>query len=76
MKFDNFNKVYKFLLLFPIWGFIASGIYRIIYYFKVNKSLLTLIVGIICFVPFVGFFVSIGDFVTILINRKLFIFIE
>ena len=54
MKFDSLDKVIRIILLIPIWGWITSGLYRIFKYAK-KGNVVTLVVGVLCIVPFVGF---------------------
>lgn len=77
MWFDKKGKKVKAILVFPIRGFIVSSIYRIIYYKNSEtKDKTTLICGICSFMPFVGFLVSICDFISILISNKISVMCE
>lgn len=69
MKFDSLDKVIRILLFIPIWGWVTSGLYRIFKYAQ-SKNVTTLIVGCLCIIPVVGFFVSIVDLVTTIIDDK------
>ncbi len=65
--FDKQDQVIRILLLIPIWGWFVSGLYRVFKYVEGGKkSNLTLVIGILCFIPFliVGFVISIVDLVT------------
>lgn len=72
MKFDSLDKVIRIILLIPIWGWITSGLYRIFKYAKKGNAV-TLVVGVLCIVPFVGFFVSIVDLVTTILDNKIYV---
>ncbi len=77
MWFDKKSKKVKAILVFPIWGFIVSSIYRIVFYKNsTNKDKTTLICGICSFIPFIGFLISICDFISILISNKIIVMCE
>ena len=59
MKFDSLDKVIRIILLIPIWGWITSGLYRIFKYAKKGNV--------------VGFFVSIVDLVTTILDNKIYV---
>ena len=64
--FDDLNKGIRIILLIPIWGWIFSGLYRIFKYVddSDNASPVTLVLGICCLIPIVGFVLSIIDIYT------------
>ena len=59
--FDGLDKLVKIILLIPIWGWIFAGLYRIF----------TLVMGILCIIPIVGFIFSIIDIVTVATENKI-----
>lgn len=72
MKFDSLDKVIRIILLIPIWGWITSAFYRIFKYAK-KGNVVTLLVGVLCIIPVVGFFVSIVDLVTTILDNKIYV---
>lgn len=73
--FDNQNLIVKILLLIPFWGWIFSGIYRILK-FTYSKNVVTLVIGILCFVCFVGWIASIVDLITVITTGKITVLAE
>lgn len=69
--FDGLSKVVRVILLIPIWGWLVSGLYRIFKYVEGNKNVVTLVVGILCIIPVVGFVAAIVDIVTTLTEDKI-----
>ena len=67
-QFESLPKIAKVLLLFFL-GYIVSGVYRILRYLE-TKNIVTLIVGIVCFVG-PGFVLGIIDAVTEILNDKI-----
>jgi len=75
--FESLSKVVRAVLLFPFWGWIFSALYRICKYVEYGKkSKKTLIVGILCIIPFIGFVVSVIDFVTTINEDKIAVLAE
>ncbi len=68
--YDSQNLVIKILLLIPIWGWIFSGLYRI-FKFTSSKNIVTLIIGVLCFVCAVGWIISIVDIITVALTGKI-----
>ena len=68
--FDSLSKEIKVILLIPIWGWVFSALYRIFYYVEIEKDVPTLIVGILCIIPVIGFIVSLLDLVTMLTKNS------
>ena len=68
--FDSQSVIVKILLLIPVWGWIFSGLYRI-FKFIDNKNIITLIIGILCFVCVVGWIASIVDIITVALTGKI-----
>ncbi len=68
--FDNQSLIVKILLLIPFWGWIFSGIYRILKYTS-SKNVVTLIIGVLCFVCVVGWIASIVDLITVITTGKI-----
>jgi|GEM_PF-2405171 hypothetical protein len=72
MWFDKQSLVVRVLLLIPFWGWLTSGLYRIIKGTANGKTnVTTIVVGVLCIVPFIGFVVSIIDLVTELTSGKI-----
>ncbi len=70
--FDGLDKVVKIILLIPFWGWIFAGLYRIFTYVEGSKkNVVTLVFGILCIVPFIGFIFSIVDIVTVATSDKI-----
>lgn len=74
--FDGLDKLIKIILLIPIWGWIFAGLYRIFTYVDNKKNTLTLIMGILCIIPIIGFVFSIVDIVTVATENKIKILCE
>lgn len=68
--FDGLDKVVRIILLLPWWGWVFAALYRIFKYTE-SKNTTTLIVGILCVIPIIGFVVSIIDLVTTITSDKL-----
>lgn len=78
-KFNQLDKIIRIILFIPFWGWIVSGIYRILKFIDGgnNGNILTLILGILCIViPFIGLVFSIVDLVTTITNDKVTFFAE
>ena len=69
--FNNLNKITRLILLFPIWGWIFAGVYRISKYLGGKRNVVTLVFGILFIVPFIGFFGSIIDMITTFSEDKI-----
>lgn len=74
--FDGLDKLVKIILLIPIWGWIFAGLYRIFTYVEKKKNPVTLVMGILCIIPIVGFVFSIIDIVTVATENKIKILCE
>ena len=74
--FDGLDKLFKIILLIPIWGGIFAGLYRIFTYVDNKKNPVTLVMGILCIIPIVGFIFSIIDIVTVATENKIKILCE
>ncbi len=78
-KFNQLDKIIRIILFIPFWGWIVSGIYRILKFVDGgnNGNILTLILGILSIViPFIGLVFSIVDLVTTITNDKVTFFAE
>lgn len=78
-KFNQLDKIIRIILFIPFWGWIVSGIYRILKFIDGgnNGNILTLILGILAIViPFIGLVFSIVDLVTTITNDKVTFFAE
>lgn len=70
--FDKQEKIIRIILLIPIWGWIVALLYRIFKYADgTTKNTLTLVVGILCVIPLIGFVVSLIDLVTTITKDKI-----
>lgn len=68
--FDKLSQVVKLILQF-FFGWLISGVYRIVKGVQTN-NILTIIVGIIALFTGIGNFIFwVVDFVTILLNNKI-----
>ena len=74
--FDGLDKLVKIILLIPSWGWIFAGLYRIFTYVDNKKNPVTLVMGILCIIPIVGFIFSIIDIVTVATENKIKILCE
>lgn len=74
--FDGLDKLVKIIILIPIWGWIFAGLYRIFTYVEKKKNPVTLVMGILCIIPIVGFVFSIIDIVTVATENKIKILCE
>lgn len=78
-KFNQLDKIIRIILFIPFWGWIVSGVYRILKFIDGgnNGNILTLILGILSIViPFIGLVFSIVDLVTTITNDKVTFFAE
>lgn len=78
-KFNQLDKIIRIILFIPFWGWIVSGIYRILKFVDGgnNGNILTLILGILSIViPFIGLVFSIVDLVATITNDKVTFFAE
>ena len=66
--FENFPKIAKVILL--IFVGLICGIYRIIRYTE-TKNNATLVVGILAFIPVVGFIIQVLDVVSEIFNNEI-----
>ena len=72
--FDEQSKGIKILLMIPFWGWIFGALYRIFKFVETKET--ANMIGFICFViPFIGFFLSIVDLVTIITSDKITILV-
>lgn len=71
--FNNLDKTIKIILLIPWWGWLISGIYRIVKYSENgNKNSSVLVIGILCLViPFFGFIFSIIDLIAVASDKEI-----
>lgn len=73
--FDSQSKAVRIVLLVPIWGWITAALYRIFKYVA-NKKVATLVAGVLCIIPFVGFVISVVDIVTTITENKITLIAE
>ncbi len=73
--FENLSKIVRIILFIPIWGWIFSALNRIFKYVD-SKNVVTLVVGILCIIPIVGFVLSIIDLVTTITSDKITVLYE
>lgn len=73
--FENLSKVLRIILFIPIWGWVFSALNRIFKYVD-KKNVVTLVVGILCIIPIIGFVLSIIDFVTTITSDKITVLYE
>ena len=69
--FDKQSKAVRVVLLFPIWGWIFAGLYRIFKYLNGSKNTVTLVAGVLFIVPVIGFVGSIVDIITTISDDKI-----
>lgn len=73
--FENLPKIIKIILFIPLWGWAFSALNRI-FKFVNKKNVVTLVVGILCIFPIIGFILSIVDLVTTITNDKITVFYD
>ena len=73
--FDEQSKGIKILLMIPFWGWIFGALYRI-FKFVETKETANMIGFILFVIPFIGFFLSIVDLVTIISEGKISILVS
>ena len=73
--FDEQEKIVKILLLIPFWGWAIGAVYRVFKYIE-TKETMTLVGAILTFIPFIGFFISIFDLVTVIMSGEVKLFIK
>jgi len=76
---ESYNKLEKIirLVLQFFFGYIISGVYRIVKYVENQKNILTLVIGILCLVTVVGNAIAwVVDFITLLLHDKYVYFAE
>lgn len=66
---DEQSKLIKILLFIPFWGWAVGAVYRVFKYID-SKEVSTLVGAILAFVPFIGFFISIFDLVTVIMSNE------
>lgn len=70
--FDEQSQVVRIVLLIPIWGWVFAALYRIFTYVNSSeKNVVTLVAGILCIIPVVGFVLSVLDLVTTITQNKI-----
>ena len=73
--FENLSKILRIILFIPIWGWVFSALNRI-FKFVDKKNVVTLVVGILCIIPIIGFVLSIVDLVTTITSDKIAVLYE
>ena len=73
--FDEQSKGIKILLMIPFWGWIFGALYRI-FKFVETKETANMIGFILFVIPFIGFFLSIVDLVTIISEGKISVLVS
>ena len=71
---DEQSTAVKVLLFFPIWGWIFGFLYRIFKFIETEETA-TLIGAILFIIPFTGFILEIVDFIFIIMEGKLKLFV-
>ena len=67
--YDDLPKVVRIILQIVLYG-LVNGIYRILRYVD-TKTTSTLVCGILCFLPFVGFVIAIIDLISVIKEDKI-----
>ena len=73
--FESLPKIVRIILFIPFWGWVFSALNRIFKYVD-KKNTVTLVVGIICVLPIIGFVMSIIDLVTTITADKITVLYE
>ena len=71
---DEQSTAVKVLLFFPIWGWIFGFLYRIFKFIE-TEEIATLIGAILFIIPFTGFILEIVDFIFIIMEGKVKLFV-
>lgn len=74
--FEELNQVVRIILFIPIWGWVFSALNRIFKYVDNKKNVVTLVAGILCIIPIVGFVLSVVDLVTTILNNRIEVLYE
>lgn len=71
-EFDKLPQIARVILFIPIWGWLVSGVYRIVKFCEEsNRNVLTLVIGILCLCTgVIGAVMSIIDLITTALNDK------
>ena len=73
--FEDLPRIVRIILFIPFWGWIFSALNRIFRYVD-KKNVATLVVGILCVIPIIGFIMSILDLITTLTDDKIMVLYE
>lgn len=73
--FESLPKIVRIILFIPFWGWVFSALNRIFKYVD-KKNTVTLVVGIICVLPIIGFVMAIIDLVTTITDDKITVLYE
>ena len=73
--FESLPKIVRIILFIPFWGWVFSALNRIFKYVD-KKNVVTLVVGILCVIPIIGFVMSIIDLVTTITDDKIAVLYE
>lgn len=71
---DEQSTAVKILLFFPIWGWIFGFLYRLFKFIE-TEEIATLIGAILFIIPFTGFILEIVDFIFIIMEGKVKLFV-
>ena len=71
---DEQSTAVKVLLFFPVWGWIFGFLYRIFKFIETEETA-TLIGAILFIIPFTGFILEIVDFIFIIMEGKVKLFV-
>lgn len=75
-SYNKLGKIIRLVLQF-FFGYIISGVYRIVKYVENQKNILTLVIGILCLVTGIGNAIAwVVDFITLLLHDKYVYFAE
>lgn len=73
--FEDLPWIVRIILFIPIWGWVFSALNRI-FKFVNKKNVVTLVVGILCIIPIIGFVLSIVDLITTILSNKITVLYE
>jgi len=72
MWFDKQPLWLKVVLLVPIWGWLTSGIYRIVKSASGKVNVIGIVIGVLCIITgIVGFIMSIIDIYSVITKGKI-----
>ena len=72
--YEDLSKIVKIVLQIFL-GALVSGVYRILRYFE-TKNIVTLVAGILCFIPGLCFVFWVIDLISVITKEKIYILVD